>query len=316
MASLTRSAFGLGFRGDGLAGLHDHPGPHRVVDVSQLDEAGLAARWAAAPAPVMLHAKRFDTGEPFLTVELSPEAGYRVWARDLGLHLVSAAGDAVWTWSSPATPWLARKFVAAQLLPLLAVLNGIEILHAAAVEVDGHVLALTAPSGTGKTSTAAQLIAGGAGFVADDGLALEPQGEGVIAHAGPRTLNLAAEQLAAVPPEQRDRLGEELGRSAIGESVEVHLEPPGSGGSAPLAAVMRLERTDERFGTIDPVERPAALILGSSHAHYLATPQRQLRQLEVVSSILSTVPVVQVTIGSEEPAERIAERVREWVRGR
>ena len=57
-------------------------------------------------------------------------------------------------------------------------------LHASAVALDGRALAFVAPSGTGKTSVAAHLVARGASFLTDDALAVEPVPGGLLAHPG------------------------------------------------------------------------------------------------------------------------------------
>lgn len=309
---MTGSAFGVGFRGDPLPGLHGALNGDRMVDVVHASPREIDERWSGPEPASTLYAKRFESGEAFLSVLHREDHGFRLAAQGLGIHLVSDDGRRAWSHLPATEPWLTRKFVAAQLLPLLAVLAGIEVLHAAAVQLDGRVIGLVAASGTGKTSTAARLIGAGAGFVADDGLGLELDGDQVLAHPGPRTLNLAAAQFEAMQPSPRARLGVELGRSAIGDEVEVHIEPASRVGPLPLAGLLYLERTTDAVGGIEPVEEPATTVLGSSHAPYLGMPRRLLRQLDVTSAIVRHVPVAKATIGTREPAERIAERVRSW----
>lgn len=265
--------------------------------------------------PEPLLSKRFEGGDAFLTVDADPVAGYRVWAQGLGLHLVSADGASLWTCPSAAEPWLARKLAAAQVFPLLAVLNGVEVLHAAAVELDGAVVAMLAASGTGKTSTTAHLIAAGASFVADDGLGVEPAAGGAIAHPGPRTLNVAEEEVGRLAPEGRDRLGRELGSSRIGDGAEVHFEPPTRTAASGLDGLVLLERTAAPYGSVEPLEQAATAILGSCHVSYLSSPRRQLRQLDVVSAIVSGTRLARLTIGSSEPAPAVADRLARWWRG-
>ena len=242
-------------------------------------------------------------------------AGYRVWAQGLGLHLISVDGASLWTCPSAAEPWLARKLAAAQVFPLLAVLNGVEVLHAAAVELDGAVVAMLAASGTGKTSTSAHLIAAGAAFVADDGLGVEPAAGGAIAHPGPRTLNVAEEEVRRLAPGGRDRLGRELGRSRIGDGAEVHFEPPARHAASGLDGLVLLERTDAPYGSVEPLEQAATAILGNTcHVSYLSSPRRQLRQLDVASAIVAGTRLARLTIGSGAGLA-VADRLARWWRG-
>ena len=75
------------------------------------------------------------------------DEGYVFSAPELGVHRVSPAGDSVV--SAPpagaeADRW--QQLVTGQALPLAAVLQGLEPIHASAVVGDGAALAFTAPS--------------------------------------------------------------------------------------------------------------------------------------------------------------------------
>lgn len=59
------------------------------------------------------------------------------------------------------------------------------VIHATAVALDGRGLVIRGPSGAGKSSLALQLMAVGAGLVADDRVVLRREGELVLADAPP-----------------------------------------------------------------------------------------------------------------------------------
>ncbi len=105
------------------------------------------------------------------------------------------------------------RLLFAQVLPLAATLQGLELLHASAVVLDGRTIAFSAPAGTGKTSVAAHLVAGGASLLTDDVLALELSNDGLVAHSGAPVLAVADAELKAMTGDGRARLGVAIGRS-------------------------------------------------------------------------------------------------------
>lgn len=64
------------------------------------------------------------------------------------------------------------------------------LMHSAAVDVLGNGAVLAAPSGGGKTTTTLALVRHGARLVSDDLIALDVQGDQVLAHGLPKLLNL------------------------------------------------------------------------------------------------------------------------------
>jgi hypothetical protein len=301
--------------GDALPGLHDpHPSARRVR-ASRIEAAELAARWRQAREPQRLLVKRYAGGEPFLLVEADPEVGFRVWAYDLGAHLVRPDGTALASAFPPGPEWLPRRLVGAQVLPLLAVLRGVEVLHAAAVELEGRTVALIATSGVGKSSTAAHLVARGARFVADDGLGIELADGQLGVHPGPRTLNLPEEQLDAIEPDRRARLGRRLGESPVGGRVEVHLEPPTAGRVPALAGIAFLERSGTGVGSLLPATDAARRVLANCHVSYLSSPRRRVAQLDVAAALAASVEMVGVRIGAGEDGPAVAARIEQWARG-
>ncbi|HWA54319.1 MAG TPA: hypothetical protein VG816_09130 [Solirubrobacterales bacterium] len=96
-----------------------------------------------------------------------------------------------------------QRVLLSRVLPDLALAYGCEALHAAAVETPLGVIAIAAPSGTGKSSLAAELMRRGASLFADDVLVLSRRGGTVVAHPGSPHANLA-------PASEPERLGEVL----------------------------------------------------------------------------------------------------------
>ncbi|MEX5728429.1 HPr kinase/phosphorylase [Rhodovulum iodosum] len=64
------------------------------------------------------------------------------------------------------------------------------VIHASAVSLGGRAVLIMGASGSGKSALALELMALGAGLVADDRTLLRPDGPGVIASAPPRLAGL------------------------------------------------------------------------------------------------------------------------------
>lgn len=87
-------------------------------------------------------------------------------------------------------------------------------LHASAVAVDGHVLAIAGPSGCGKSTLAAIMCGAGAALLTDDALRVDVDDSGVVCYRGTRTIRLR-QSAAAVG---RDVAGARMGETADGRA--------------------------------------------------------------------------------------------------
>jgi len=139
-------------------------------------------------------------------------------------------------------------------VPLWLESVGVPVLHGSAVVVDGRAVGLVAPSGTGKSVLCAELVRRGAGFLADDGLAIEPGPDGRwLCLAGPPLLRLwpsglrdrlemAAQDLPRVyeQGDKRRLTAERLGAESAGGGTDAGQAPPPA--SVPLAALYFLHR--------------------------------------------------------------------------
>ena len=113
-----------------------------------------------------------------MAVDHHPDLGYRVYAPRNGRHLVSPDGAQIFSTRPIHALWRWQRLLLAQVLPLSATLQGLELLHASAVGWNGRDLGLVARAGTGKTSVAAHVVARGGVLVTDDVLALEDKDDG------------------------------------------------------------------------------------------------------------------------------------------
>jgi hypothetical protein len=91
-------------------------------------------------------------GGPVLAVDSHPKRGYLVRADGFGAYLISADGQRALLAPGRVERWRWQLLLTAQVLPLAALIHGLELLHASAVRLNGRVLAFAGASGTGKTT--------------------------------------------------------------------------------------------------------------------------------------------------------------------
>ena len=251
------------------------------LQVEAAGEDGLA--WPAEAR--QLGILREPGGRVVFTVEADPRTGYLLRGSAYGDHLLSADGLRLRCrpGEAPAPAW--QRFLIAQVLPFAAAVNGLEVLHASAVELDGRAIALVGRSGAGKTSLALALCELGASFMADDVLAVELREHGLVGHPGT--------PLAGVAQGEQERMVETIGAA----------------GPAPLTGVLCLER-DERGPSrprFEPIGDAAPLL--SATFNLMLCDQRRLRRLLEVCALAAQGLVERVRVGADVGVERLAEAV-------
>jgi hypothetical protein len=274
----------------------------RTTAVELVPPDDIEARWDPIQA-VRVFERTFSDGTPMLTVDRDPEAGYRFWAPRHGCHLVATDGRSIRSAPPSADEWWWQRLLLAQVLPVAATLQGVELLHASAVAVDGRALAVTASAGSGKTSLAAHLLDLGADFVADDVLALELVDGLARAHPGTGLMNL--------DPEQRGSLADAAGRIAElpGDGETNYVVVPVVDEPVPLGALYFLHRAAGFAEARIVAAQDPRVLLGSTFVSYLSDPERLLTHLEVCGVIDRTVPAFVVEAPLDVPADRLARLV-------
>jgi hypothetical protein len=226
---------------------------------------------------------RFPDGKLFMAVDRDEQLGYMVRAPRFGRHIVAVDGRTISSALPRIAPWRWERLFLAQVLPLAAVLQGLEVFHASAVAVRGRVVAFVGTSGVGKTSTAAHLVARGAEFVTDDVLALEGSEEGVLAHPGPPRLAIDAAEVRRVEVEARSHLG-----PLLGTFEKRQFAPTPVDGPRQLALLYFLQRAPSKArAAITEVDEPRRL-LGAPFIPHLRSPARLVRHLDVCAQLAQT----------------------------
>jgi hypothetical protein len=260
------------------------------VALSVVGEAAIAERWQPGRAGRIVE-RRMPDGELVLAVDHDPLIGYRVEAPEIGVHLVSVEGTEVFLPEPQGPDWFWQRLLFAQTLPIAATLQGLGLFHASAVAIAGRAVGVSAPSGTGKSSTATHLIAQGAEFFTDDVLAMELVDQAVVAYCGPSFANIAEHEVLAVESSRRQRLG-----PLLGDSDKQHLRPPLADASLPLAALYLLERDahveDVRIEGLDA--SGIGTLLASAFIPHLDTPGRLAGHLELCGQMATAGQIYRV----------------------
>ncbi len=282
-------AFGLSVRSS-LPLIGSLPGPVEVngsvVEVGELDPDD-DARTALDGA--MLVERRLDDGSLVMRITRDEAGGYRIDTSRHGTFTISSDGSTISCGDLVDPAWEWHRPLYAQALPLAAVLQGFEPLHASAVALMGHAIAFVAPSGMGKTSLAVHLVARGARPVADDVVSLERHESMLLAHPGVALANIASDQMEALSRAPGSRLGRRVGTSDKVHVEMANMQPE----PLPLGAIFFLRRSErtprisfERAEPPDPRD-----LLGATFIWHVLEPARLVRQLETCVEISASVPV-------------------------
>jgi hypothetical protein len=315
LAKLPRSYRGRAFGIEVIASIPLPLSSERAAAVGPRRTELLRASWReladAFPTsrPTTVLERRLADGSLVMSVGHDVDCGYCVYAPRNGRHLVSPDGRRIVSYLPRISPWRWQRLLLAQVLPLAATLQGLELLHASAVEYDGRVFGFVARAGAGKTSTAAHLVALGGSLLTDDVLALERSDDGVIAHPGANTLHLDTRELARITAPGSDRLG-----SVLGGADKVMLAAPVAAQARRLDALYFLERHAPRDLSISPLEPDPIRLLANSFNGYVRSEERVLIQLEVAAALAESVAMFEVAVPARSTAADVAAAVAEHMR--
>jgi hypothetical protein len=309
------TAFGLHIEADfdipGLpSGLADLP----LAELSLADEAELARAWGDADErATRIREEWFGRDDADRFIDADPEIGYRLFARYFGSCLIARDGARLLCVPPPVASWRWQRFLVGRCLPLAAMLRGYEVFHAGAVDIDGGVVAVVGPSGSGKSSLTVHLVLQGASFFTDDVLVLQERDAQLIAHPGFGVVNVRTEEDQRLAGPDREALGPHVGLT--GRSKHHYGLTPVQG-ERPLRALYLLSPGREGSATIARESAPdARRLLASAFIHDVRPPEQLARLLRVCARLAESVPIFDVALGGDEGAAVLAARLREHVYG-
>lgn len=236
------------------------------------------------------------------------DRGYRIHGPAYGSNVLAGDGTEVRGTAGEEGFEGWQRLLVAQVLPFAAALQGLEVLHAGAVVVGGEAVALSGPSGSGKTSLALALQRRGAELLADDVVAVERAGDGLLAHPGAPIsgIDLAeAERLGTQGGGEQTGVLAVNGRERVARAVLVP-------GPVPLRALFLLDRKVK--GPEEPrfvIEEDPRQLLASTFNLLLATPERLAGLLDVCARLAAR-RVERVSFGPATDPDELAAAI--WAR--
>lgn len=201
----------------------------------------------------------------------------------------SREGEAVVVAEPSARPELIEDAYQRAVLPMALHARGHEVIHASAVIISKHVVALCGPSQTGKSTIAYGLHRRGYRVWADDALVFKTAADRVWAIPYPHRVRIRAEAA------QFFRLHELRSRdgSSWDEPEQAQAEP------APLAGIFLLERRKEDVRSrVQAIRLSAgeafAALLANAYWFRLQDPERKRRTMQRYLILSAEVPVFRI----------------------
>jgi hypothetical protein len=285
-------------------------GGDRRVRLELTSREDLLGAWSPA-APKRISDRRMANGRSAVAIDADPRAGYLIRAMGFGCFWISPDATRIRCAPLRVTTWRWQRYLVGQVLPLTAVLRGLEVFHASAVVGSGGALTFLGMSTAGKTSVALNLVLGGSRFMTDDVLAVSPAPDGgVLAHPGIGLASLRHDADARLQPAERRLLGRRLGRD--GEATRVALDCQSE--PVPLRHAFLLERSKrgplaiERLRPVDP-----RFLLGGSFNFIITTPERLTNQLDLCARIANRVGVHRASIPPSVGPAELARSIEAYV---
>ncbi len=278
----------------------------RTLRLDLAGEADLDARFDGAEGERISEIAHPD-GHPLVTIDRAPERGYQVWAEEFGRAWIAPDGREALCAPVDRPSWRWQRYLTGQVMPFVAVLQGLEVFHSSVVVIDGRAVAVVAHSGSGKTSLALNMALSGAPFLADDVAVLEPEGESLTVHPGVGLSNIRHQATELAVRVEAEGLGRALGKTEHETRMSLRRHDE----SAPLGAMFFLQRVSageyakvEQLAPVDP-----RLILAGTFNLVLRQPDRLLRQLDVCSLIARSAALFKIDCPPAIDAPALAEQI-------
>lgn len=317
--SWTGSAFGLSLRSEfELPGLGpSEVGEHEGDPQSSIWGRSLVLRLGPTEVPSpdaawgeRVHEWRYPDGTVGLAIDSDPKRGYRFYVED-GAFELTPDGRQATSSPAPGSAWRWRRYLVGQVLPFAALLQGLEVFHASAVEIGGVAACLVGDTGLGKSTLALNLHLAGAGFLTDDVIAVERGPSGVVVHPGIATTKVRQAARDLVGPDPGGVLGEPVSE----DELEIRYALQAAPGPRPVGAICMLERSQAGDGMELREERADPWrLLGSTFNLVVQDADRLRAQLDLCAEIAAQARCLRVRVPlrpGPEAAAQLAARLRE-----
>jgi hypothetical protein len=290
------------------------PGPPVRLDSDAFDVRIQLKDWTTFPTTFPDSVETFYTslddvadGQPNLRVGLFPGGDYFAFFYSDGVRFaVERRGRDVWgDWPENYTLEDACTYLLGPVLGFVLRLRGVTCLHASAVAVGEHAIALVGFPGAGKSTTAAAFAHCGFSVIADDVVALADDGENFLVQLGYPRVNLwpdsvralfgSAEALPRITPTW-DKHYMALGTNGLGFAAK----------PLPLGAIYLLGEREEALAA-PIVEEMAggyalAALVANTYVNYLIDRDMRSREFDMLSRVVTGIPIRRVRIRADPSA--------------
>jgi hypothetical protein len=271
-----------------------------VADIRvRLNEGASPISGAISASEIFYVSRAKDSnGEPVLRGAMMGGGKYVVLLYSDGTRFaLERNGDEVHAeWPDSLTLEDSSPYLVGPVLGVVLRLRGIVPLHASAVAIGNHAVALMGPAGAGKSTTAAAFARCGYRVISDDVVALRQEGGRFIIPPGYPRVNLWAESVQAL-------FGPDVSLPLISPSWDKQFMPLDHESQfetrrLPLGAIYVLKEREP--GLIKPVVENMTgaeaflAILGNTYMNHLPDRRMRSREFEVVGHVLGQVPLRRV----------------------
>jgi len=238
-------------------------------------------------------------GQPNLLVGLLPGGDYFGFFYNDGVRFaVERRGSEVWAdWPENYTIEDACTYLLGPVLGFVLRLRGMTCLHASAVAVGRHAIAVVGFPGAGKSTTAAAFARCGFSVIADDVVALAENGENFMVQPGYPRVNLWPDSVRAL-------FGSEDALPQITPTWDKRYIALGNDGLSfaakplPLGGVYFLAERDPALAApfIEEIAGGNALaeLVANTYVNYLLDRDMRSREFDVLGRIAERIPVRRV----------------------
>ncbi len=236
-----------------------------------------------------------EAGNPVLQAALPIDSEYLALRYYNGAHFaIDLQGNKVFVdWPVPLTLEDVAPYLVGPVLGVVLRLRGIVPLHASAIVIGEHAIALAGPAGAGKSTTAAAFAKGGYRVISDDVVTLQEERSQFVIPPGYPRVNLWSESVQAMVGKTGTlpRICATLDKYFMpldpARQFEMH--------SLPLGAIYVLERREP--GLMAPAVQPLTgteafiAVLGNTYMNHLPDPEKRSREFELLGRLLAQVPI-------------------------
>jgi hypothetical protein len=287
---------------------------HAVADPTTLalaDAADLEAGWEDEEV-TPLGWLPDERGEALIEIREHPGRGVMFAAGEHGRYLIAPDARHV-ACAPPAVPeWHWQRMLIGQVLPLLAALRGLHVIHASAVALGDRAIAIAGLPGAGKSTLALEFALAGHPLLAEDVVALRLDAGRVLAEPGVALVNLR-------PSEEAERLVKAAKLPVLGRSHKIHVNLPRAASPLPLSALYLLEPSHApgaSEASIESLPGPSVRdLIGTAFVPYLAGREHLLGHLEFAAAIALTATVARVRLDRAGSPRALAARIAEHAMG-